>query len=74
MQGLPGNEEEGGPAGPPSPTTALVESYQVPPLVPEQPPLSAPVVEHVRVVVPSAARARANVAAFESRLDVTVTV
>src|SRR5688572_3367207 len=49
------------------------ETYQVPLVWAEQPPLSAEPVAQVRDVVPAAARARTNVAALESRLDVTVT-
>ena len=67
--------EKGGPEGPPFSTlSSLSWDYQVPPLVAEQPPLSAEPVAHVRVVVPLAARDRVNVAALESRLDVTTTV
>ena len=49
-------------------------TYQVPPLVAEQPPLSAVPVEQVRVVVPPAARASTKLATPPSRLDATVTV
>src|SRR5688572_11071051 len=52
----------------------LTGCYQVPPLVAEQPPLSAEPVEQLRDVVPPALRVSVNVAAFESRLDTTLTV
>lgn len=62
-----------GTEGPPSPMLEVAWSYQVPPLVAEQPPLSAEPVAHERVVVPAAARESVNVTAFELRLDVTTT-
>ena len=45
----------------------------MPPVVAEQPPLSAVPVAQVRDVVPLPARDSVNVAALESRLDVTTT-
>jgi hypothetical protein len=51
----------------------LRRDYQEPLACAEHPPLSAEPVAQDRVVVPFPARASTNVAAFESRLDVTVT-
>ena len=48
-------------------------AYQVPEVCAEQPPLSAVPVPQVRLVVPLAERDSVNVAAFESRFEVTTT-
>ena len=65
---------EAAPEGHAASSFAVSSTYQVPPLVAEQPPLSAVPVAHVRAVVPAAARASTKLAAPPSRLDATVTV
>ena len=67
-------KKRAGPQARPLVKRVSFETYQVPLACAEHPPLSAEPVSQVRLVVPFAARASTNVAALESRLDVTVTV
>src|SRR5918995_6917051 len=74
MQKEPPERERAGPRARPFRRLQLPWCYQEPPLWAEHPPLSAEPVWQPRVVVPFAARTSEKIAAFESRLDVTVTV
>lgn len=66
---------KGGPGGPPFGDSERFDSlYQLPPLVAEQPPLSAEPVAQLRVVVPVAFLVSVNVAAPLSRFETTLTV
>ena len=68
--------QEGWATGPPLSHTEvrLPGSYQVPPLVAEQPPLSFEPVAQLRVVVPVLEREMTNVTFVGSRVEPTVIV